>query len=124
MKILNLYAGLGGNRKLWEDVEVTAVELDSKIATVYKRFYPKDVVVEGDAHQYLLDHADEKLRVRRLSEIADSIRTFIDFANNSPELEFLITPVGCGLAGFEQSIIKPLFGELPVNCKFSKEWDV
>lgn len=59
MKVLNLYAGLGGNRKLWEGVEVTAVELDSKIATVYKRLYPKDIVVEGDAHQYLLDHVDE-----------------------------------------------------------------
>ena len=28
MKVLNLYCGIGGNRKLWEDVEVTAVELD------------------------------------------------------------------------------------------------
>lgn len=28
MKVLNLYAGIGGNRKLWEDVEVTAVELN------------------------------------------------------------------------------------------------
>ena len=31
MKVLNLYAGIGGNRKLWEDVEVTAVELNPKI---------------------------------------------------------------------------------------------
>lgn len=59
MKILNLYAGLGGNRKLWEDVEVTAVELDSKIATVYKRLYPRDVVIEGDAHEYLLQNSDK-----------------------------------------------------------------
>lgn len=26
IKVLNLYAGIGGNRKLWEGVEVTAVE--------------------------------------------------------------------------------------------------
>ena len=32
MKILNLYAGIGGNRKLWKDVQVTAVELNSEIA--------------------------------------------------------------------------------------------
>jgi len=38
MKVLNLYAGIGGNRKLWQDVEVTAVEYDSKIAEVYKTF--------------------------------------------------------------------------------------
>lgn len=59
MKVLNLYAGLGGNRKLWDNVEVTAVELEPKIATVYKRLYPKDTVIETDAHQYLLEHADE-----------------------------------------------------------------
>jgi len=27
-KVLNLYAGIGGNRKLWTDVDVTAVEWD------------------------------------------------------------------------------------------------
>lgn len=59
MRILNLYAGLGGNRKLWKDVEVTAVELEPKIAAVYKRLYPEDKVVVDDAHQYLLDHSDE-----------------------------------------------------------------
>lgn len=59
MKVLNLYAGVGGNRKLWENVEVTAVELDPRIVAVYSRLYPKDIVVVGDAHQYLLDHGDE-----------------------------------------------------------------
>lgn len=59
IKVLNLYAGLGGNRKLWRDCEVTAVELEPKIAAVYKRLNPNDEVVIGDAHQYLLDHYNE-----------------------------------------------------------------
>lgn len=59
LKVLNLYAGLGGNRKKWEDVEVTAVELDEKIAAVYSRLYPNDALIIGDAHQYLLDHYQE-----------------------------------------------------------------
>jgi len=59
MKVLNLYAGIGGNRKLWEDVEVTAVEIDPKIAEIYQDFFPDDIVVVGDAHQYLLDHCKE-----------------------------------------------------------------
>lgn len=59
MKILNLYAGIGGNRKLWEDVEVTAIELNPKIASIYQDFFPKDKVIVGDAHQYLLDHFKE-----------------------------------------------------------------
>ena len=59
MKILNLYAGIGGNRKLWNNVEVTAVEIDEEIAGVYKGNYPQDNVIVGDAHQYLLDHYEE-----------------------------------------------------------------
>ncbi len=60
MKILNLYAGIGGNRKLWGDEhEITAVELDSKIASIYKDFFPNDNVVSADAHQYLLNHFQE-----------------------------------------------------------------
>lgn len=58
-RVLNLYAGIGGNRKLWENVEVTAVESEQYIADVYKQLYPNDTVVVADAHQYLLDHFQE-----------------------------------------------------------------
>jgi len=56
MKILNLYAGIGGNRKLWEDVEVTAVEYNPEIAKVYQDHFPNDTVIVADAHRYLLEH--------------------------------------------------------------------
>ena len=59
MKVLNLYACLGGNRYKWDDVEVTAVELDLELARMYKERFPNDEVVVGDAHQYLLDHYKE-----------------------------------------------------------------
>ncbi len=59
MKVLNLYAGIGGNRKLWEDVEVTSVEYEPKIAAQYKELYPNDNLIVGDAHEYLLDHYRE-----------------------------------------------------------------
>lgn len=59
MKILNLYAGLGGNRKLWIGAEITAVENDPRIAAVYSRLYPEDTVIIGDAHQYLLENYSE-----------------------------------------------------------------
>ena len=55
-KVLNLYAGIGGNRKLWTDVEVTAVELNPEIAKIYQDFFPDDTVIVMDAHQYLLEH--------------------------------------------------------------------
>tara|TARA_R110002020_G_scaffold117947_2_gene269580 strand:+ start:77 stop:673 length:597 start_codon:yes stop_codon:yes gene_type:complete len=57
MKILNLYAGIGGNRKLWKDThQITAVELDEKIAAIYKQSFPNDNVIVADAHEYLLDN--------------------------------------------------------------------
>jgi DNA (cytosine-5)-methyltransferase 1 len=60
MKILNLYAGIGGNRKLWGDEhEVVAVENVPEIAKIYQDFFPNDKVIVGDAHQYLLDHYKE-----------------------------------------------------------------
>ena len=59
MKILNLYAGIGGNRKLWEDVEVTAVEYNAEIAAIYQEYFPDDTVIVADAHEYLLAHYKE-----------------------------------------------------------------
>lgn len=60
MKILNLYCGVGGNRKLWGDKhQITAVENVPEIAKIYQDLYPKDTVVIADAHQYLLEHFQE-----------------------------------------------------------------
>jgi DNA (cytosine-5)-methyltransferase 1 len=60
MKILNLYACLGGNRYKWGDEhKITAVELDSELAKLYQERFPNDKVIVADAHQYLLDHYKE-----------------------------------------------------------------
>ena len=61
IKVLNLYAGIGGNRKLWPDdeVEVTAVENNVEIAAIYQDFFPQDKMIITDAHQYLLKHYSE-----------------------------------------------------------------
>ena len=60
VKILNLYAGVGGNRRLWGDEpQVTAVEYNEKIAEAYGGFYPDDEVVVGDAHTYLLENFED-----------------------------------------------------------------
>tara|TARA_E500000318_G_scaffold105680_1_gene112859 strand:+ start:3887 stop:4543 length:657 start_codon:yes stop_codon:yes gene_type:complete len=62
MKILNLYACLGGNRYKWNevaDVDVTAVEWDEELAKLYQQRFPDDKVIIDDAHQYLLNHYRE-----------------------------------------------------------------
>jgi DNA (cytosine-5)-methyltransferase 1 len=67
IKVLNLYACLGGNRYKWDEVakeagveiEVTAVEWDEELARLYQERFPNDIVIVADAHQYLLDHFKE-----------------------------------------------------------------
>lgn len=67
MKILNLYACLGGNRYKWDEVakeaginiEVTAVEWDEELARLYQERFPNDKVIVTDAHQYLIEHFKE-----------------------------------------------------------------
>lgn len=60
MKILNLYAGIGGNRKLWgDDHEITAVEFVPVIAEAYSKLFPNDKIIVADAHEYLLKHHQE-----------------------------------------------------------------
>ena len=55
-----MYAGIGGNRKLWGgDIEVTAIEIDPKIGKIYQEFFPNDKVIITDAHQFLLEHFQE-----------------------------------------------------------------
>jgi DNA (cytosine-5)-methyltransferase 1 len=62
LKILNLYACLGGNRYKWDevaDIDVTAVELDIELGKAYQERFPNDKVIVTDAHKYLLDHFKE-----------------------------------------------------------------
>lgn len=60
LSILNLYCGIGGNRKNWGDeYEITAIENNPEIAKIYQDFFPNDKVIVTDAHQYLLKHFNE-----------------------------------------------------------------
>ena len=60
MKILNLYGGLGGNRKNWDDsFEVTTIEIDAKIAKTYQANFPNDDIIIGDAAVFLLENVEK-----------------------------------------------------------------
>ena len=60
MKMLNLYCGVGGNRKLLpSNIKVTAIENNPEIAKIYQDFFPNDKVIVTDAHQFLLEHYKE-----------------------------------------------------------------
>ena len=59
IKILNLYSCIGGNRKLWGNLDVTAVEINPEIAKVYQDYHPNDKMIITDAHKYLEEHFKE-----------------------------------------------------------------
>lgn len=60
MKILNLFAGIGGNRTLWgEEHEIVAVESNQQILDIYISRFPNDEYVLGDALTVLRQHGEE-----------------------------------------------------------------
>ena len=44
-----------------------------------------------------------------VSAIKPYVDEFIEFAKNNPQLDFLVTRIGCGIAGFREEEIAPLF---------------
>jgi len=60
MKILNLFAGIGGNRTLWGNKhEITAVEYDKEITDIYSKRFPNDIVIVGDAYEYFIENFEK-----------------------------------------------------------------
>ena len=73
---------------------------------------------------YALPTMDEDLQPRELRDIAYSVDTFIEYAELHPGLTFLVTKVGCGIAGFKESQIGPMFEYAPDNCVLPDGWRV
>lgn len=67
---------------------------------------------------YAIPTKDFHLVRRSLDEIYLSIRNFVAYAHYRDDQTFLITSVGCGLAGYTFEQIAPLFGIVPSNCRF------
>lgn len=75
-----------------------------------KQFGAEFGVGEGLTGQcYAIPTKDNELRTRPLNEIYYSVMKFIDTAKRRKDLTFLVTPIGCGLAGYNEHQIAPLF---------------
>lgn len=70
---------------------------------------------------YAIPTKDENLRPRELEDIRQSVNTFVQFTHDHPEMNFFVTRVGCGLAGFKDRVIAPMF-KGAINCSFAEEW--
>lgn len=71
---------------------------------------------------YAIPTKDHHLNTLPLSKIERYVEEFISYAVQRPELTFLVTPVGCGLAGYTHEQIKPLFKSAPSNCILPPQW--
>lgn len=57
-----------------------------------------------------------------LAEIAPQVKSFVTYAATHPELDFLVTRIGCGLAGYADTQIAPMFSGATPNCSFVVDW--
>lgn len=82
----------------------------------------------GDGLQgrsYGISTKDRRLKTLSLDRIQSKVRRFIRFATEHPELHFLVTAIGCGLAGYEAKDIAPMFKDVPENVSLPQSfWDV
>jgi len=85
------------------------------------------VMGEGVGHHgnsYAIPTKDFSIKTLPLPKVEEYVNGFIAYANLYPELRFDVTRIGCGLAGFTDEQIAPLFEHAPKNCDLPKWWDV
>lgn len=72
---------------------------------------------------YALPTMDENFSTLQLDAIRQHCVDFIEFAKSHDDLTFCVTPVGCGIAGYQQSQIRPFFNDMPSNCRLAETWE-
>jgi hypothetical protein len=78
--------------------------------------------VGRQGNSYAIPTRDEHIRTLTLARIDEHVHTFIEYANEHPELKFIVTRIGCGLAGFTDDQISPMFSHAPKNCILPDGW--
>lgn len=71
---------------------------------------------------YALPTMDEDFKPLPLAAIRFGIERFKRYAVAHPDETFYVTRVGCGIAGFSDSEIAPMFHGSPSNCTFDPQW--
>lgn len=65
---------------------------------------------------------DSKIKTLPLSKIGKYVADFIRFAEENKEMEFFVTAIGTGLAGYSHEQIAPMFKDAPYNCVLPERW--
>jgi hypothetical protein len=97
-----------------------------KGAALEARLHWDAIYGQGEGIQgssYGIPTKDVFLRTLPIDAIRVHVDRFLLFAYDHPEDEFMLTPIGTGLAGYSHEQIAPMFTDAPSNVIFPKEWD-
>lgn len=86
----------------------------------HSAIYGQGIGAQGNS--YAIPTKDAKLNTLSLETINIHVMEFIHYAEGKPELEFEVTRIGCGLAGYTDDQISPMFTGAPANCKLPEGW--
>lgn len=73
-------------------------------------------------NSYAIPTKDFGINTLPIDHIRDYVDQFIRYARDNPKLQFKVTKIGCGLAGYSDSVVAPLFWSAPSNCLFDSDW--
>jgi hypothetical protein len=73
-------------------------------------------------NSYAITTKDTHINSLPVSKVRQAVDRFIMYANENPEINFQVTRIGCGLAGFTDETIAPMFVDAPNNCEFDSAW--
>lgn len=71
---------------------------------------------------YAIPTKSFSIETMELERIKPEIEEFIQYTKDHPEYEFFVTRVGCGLAGYHDKDIAPMFKGCGDNCSFAEQW--
>lgn len=97
-----------------------------KGAALWARQHRGAIYGQGEGLQgnsYAIPTKDERLRTLPLDQIAAHVEVFLDFARRNPQMQFELTPIGCGLAGYSPHQIAPMFRNAPENVMMPTEFE-
>lgn len=95
-----------------------------KGAALYARQHHGAIYGQGEGLQgdsYAIPTKDACLRTLPIDEIAKHVGIFLTFARRGVE-QFEVTRIGCGLAGYTDAQIAPMFKDAPANCTLPPGW--
>lgn len=73
-------------------------------------------------NSYAIPTKDAALGVLTIAAIRRYVVDFLNYARLHPEQRFFVSRIGCGLAGYADADIAPLFLGAPGNCSFAEPW--